>query len=273
MAWSFPGKLVVSGIVSLVSVAFSSSLVWASPSQINTIVCDETASTAQLTVTEPQTGVVVNSAEVIVSGEVWDITQIQVLIDDAPSQILPIAVHQESFEATISVPLGTHVITLEGVDICQVENPVQQLIVTYEPASTGGQDGQGENQDGQGDGRRGSGSEDTQTEINGKPVERAGFLQRTLQPLAEQLNRMFMGALYALDVIPGPNSTGHASIFVPAIRFGLVSTGLLAIIYPQILRIFDAYRGSSVADRLRPRVRGFLRVGGAALVAIGLFLA
>lgn len=273
MAWSFPGKLVASGIAILISVVFGSSLVSASPSQINTIVCDGTASTAQLTVLEPETGVVVNSAGVVVSGEVWDITQIQVLIDDAPSQIVPIAVHQESFEVTISVPLGTHVITLVGVDICQVENPEQQLIVTYEPASTGGQDDQGENQDGQGGDDRRSSDEDTQAEIDDEPIKRASFLQRTLQPLTEQLNEMFLGLLLALDVIPNPNSSGRPSIVVSILRFILVSAGLLAIIYPQIRQIFHYYRGSGAVGRLRPRVRGLLRVGGVALVIIGLFLA
>jgi len=69
------------------------------------------------------------------SGTIADITQIDISIDGNYSRSVGISSGQTTFSFDVVLNPGTRTISLEGYDICSLDNPTDDIVVTYEPAS------------------------------------------------------------------------------------------------------------------------------------------
>ena len=122
-------------LVSIVGVAITAQPAYAASTQVEVAVCNGTTSTAELAITGPASDSVVTNSSVTMSGTIADITQIDVSIDGSYSQSVGISSGQTTFTFDVVITPGTHTISLEGYDICSLDNPTGDVVVTYEPAA------------------------------------------------------------------------------------------------------------------------------------------
>lgn len=103
---------------------------------VNVIVCGERAEIGVLT---PVSDSVADASPVLVSGTVKQAAQIEVYVDDAFDQVVPLAVGQESFQASVALAPGTHTIRLVAIDACpSALDAVHEIVTTYTPPPNSG---------------------------------------------------------------------------------------------------------------------------------------
>lgn len=101
--------------------------------QFDALVCSGESSNAAMVITSPQGDSVVNHSPVMLQGTIYNISQIDVYVDDAYAGTVAVSRHQTTFAAPQSLAEGTHTIRLVGNDICQYQDVEAQVVVTYHP--------------------------------------------------------------------------------------------------------------------------------------------
>lgn len=105
-------------------------------STIDARICEPGGST--ITITAPEPGAVVSQSTISLEGSVQGATQIDVRIDGAYNSTIPLSSGQTTFSESVQLAAGTRTIEVEANDICGVQNGTDTVVVTYQPASTGG---------------------------------------------------------------------------------------------------------------------------------------
>lgn len=103
--------------------------------QVQTLVCDGSSS-ASLTIDAPQSDSVISSMPLTLSGDVSNVTQIDITIDGVYNSSVALGINQTTYSTQISFAPDTKTIELTGNDVCQVEDAVETVVVTYQPSST-----------------------------------------------------------------------------------------------------------------------------------------
>jgi hypothetical protein len=106
---------------------------WAADTTVTTQVCNSSyGSTAQIGITSPVNDSIVNQNSVTLSGSLRDVTQIEVTIDGNYDQTVAIGSGQTSYSTTVNLAAGTHTIEVSGNDMCNISDPTESVVVTYE---------------------------------------------------------------------------------------------------------------------------------------------
>jgi hypothetical protein len=184
---------------------------------------------AALTITAPSAGAVFDSSPVSVTLSVHNIGQVMVYIDGAYSHTVAVDIGASQMVLSIAVPIGSHDITVQGLDPF-TSNSVPDLVpIVYNPSaepSSGGSSGvPGVVQ------RARQGVVDTSAYLN-EQVDQAA----TTSP-AGSLSALMYRGMIALDIAsPSANAESLNKMFL---RFWMVSVGaaLLVLAHP----IFISY--------------------------------
>lgn len=188
-------------------------------SNLAAIICDPSRP-ASLTVVRPQSDSVVTAADIELSGDVTQASQLEVYVDDAYSGVVPLSYNDTHFSTTVSIGLGTHTIKVVAVDVCQVGNATASVVVTYQKT-----------------GSASSGSQ-VPTNVDGsnvtgqQAVESRNLLERfVLLPL--------MGLAQVLDLIAYDSAATGDIDAANLVRFVIITAALLLLFYSKRL----AHRG------------------------------
>lgn len=131
-------RLVVAGLLclGLVNAGMAVSA-FAADTTVSTKICNADApSTANVYISSPQNDSVMTTGNLTLSGTVQDVSQIDISIDANYSQTVAIATGQTTFSVALSVPQGTHTISVEGIDICNIADPTDSVVVTFQPGTS-----------------------------------------------------------------------------------------------------------------------------------------
>lgn len=101
---------------------------------VSTSICNADAgSSASLVIDSPVSDSVVNLASITLTGSVKDVSQIDISIDGDYSQTVAIGAGMLSFSIGMTLSPGTHTILASGVDVCNITDPSDTVVVTYQP--------------------------------------------------------------------------------------------------------------------------------------------
>lgn len=184
-------------------------------SNLAAIICDPSRP-ASLTVVRPQSDSVVTSADIELSGDVTQASQLEIYVDDAYSGVVPLSYNDNHFSTTVSIGLGTHTIKVVAVDVCQVGNATASVVVTYQKVASASNGNQvPTNVDG-------SSITGQEAMVNRNPLE-----QFVLLPL--------LGAAHSLDLIAYDSAATGNIDATNVLRFLIISAALLLLFYSKRL--------------------------------------
>ena len=202
------------GIVVLAAAIMPTQLVSAE-SNLAAIICDPSQS-AELTVIRPRSDSVVNTADIELSGDVKQASQLELYVDDAYSGVVPLSYNDTTYTTTVAIGLGTHTIKVVAVDVCQVGNATASIVVTYQnttAASTGSQ---------------------VPTNVDGSSTTGQSVASNR-SPLDQFILLPLMGLAQSLDLIAYDSTTPGQVQIANMFRFLIISAALLLLFYSNRL--------------------------------------
>jgi hypothetical protein len=224
--------------------------------RIEVMICPDVGM-SNLTIIRPQSDSVVSSPNVVITGDVAYISQIDFFIDGTYGHTLALGQADTSFESNLALSPGTHTIKLAASDSCSQTTHDGSLVLTYEPAITP------------------SVGEDVSTEIEGTTTNTAevvdesvvekGIVERAIeQYIAPSL--VAFGTM--LDLSPPP---GVTSVMTPAnvARSTLFITGTTLIMSAIYVSVF-AVVPPKLSFLLHFRGRTFIGIAISGLALMGL---
>lgn len=96
---------------------------------LRAIVCGQSSS---VTIARPVSDTVVTQREITIEGIVKQAVQLEIQVDGKLDTVSPLDVGQTQFSQTVSIPLGTHTITVVAVNACPGTNGSASTVVTFE---------------------------------------------------------------------------------------------------------------------------------------------
>ena len=184
-------------------------------SNLAAIICDPSRP-ASLTVVRPQSDSVVNNADIELSGEVAQASQLELYVDDAYSGVVPLSYNETHFSTTVSIGLGTHTIKVVAVDVCQVGNASASVVVTYQNATAA------------------SNGSQVPTNVDGSTVNNQDAPSNR-NPLERFVVLPLIGLAQSLDLIRyDAAGTGNMDA-TNILRFVIISAGLVMLFYSNRL--------------------------------------
>lgn len=102
--------------------------------EVGATVCGSTPSAALIDITQPANDSVVNQATLTFRGTVAGASQIVVELNGQYNGTLALANNQTTFEADITLPQGTHTITMRAIEVCGGTDGMDSVVLTYQPA-------------------------------------------------------------------------------------------------------------------------------------------
>ena len=106
----------------------------ATDTQIGARVCGSSPESASLQITQPTDDSVVNQSVVTLRGAVASASQIIIELDEEYSTTLALATNQTTFSTDVTLPQGTHTITLRAIEVCGGSEGTDSIVLTYQPA-------------------------------------------------------------------------------------------------------------------------------------------
>lgn len=219
---------------------------------------------ARLTITSPQDGATVASSPVTVQGEVHNISQIMVYIDDTYSMTYPVDNGATTYSFTASAGAGSHILKLIAINPYNGTTIEQSINFTYTPGA-----------------QPSLPAEAVQT-----ATQTAQVTQQYLQGQVDQasaskpaafLSDVSYEVMSALDIIP---VTGSQSLPRMTTRFWSISAGTALIILTQpMVALYHlaryrllAWNVHALPAIVQHHALFVLRTGGALLLAVGFFI-
>lgn len=214
--------LAVLGTVAMPSVVRAESTI------INTVVCGSLP--AALNITSPASGTVIAQSSVQITGTIERVSQIRVSVDGVFHETIPVSVSDTTFAYTYTVPIGTHTITLTGVDVCQNADAEQSIVLGFAIAEAVVPPP----------------SPNANPNSSNVPGAPAAPVLPPSSPLSQlegtPFGRVIAGLMYnsmvALDLAK-PNS--FAEVPIMTARFVMTAVGLTAMVFPAAL--YAGYKG------------------------------
>jgi len=164
--------------------------------------------------------------QVTVMGTLTQVTQLTAYIDGQFSEVIPIDSDATTFTYSYLSPVGQHTLRLEGQDLCQRTTPVAELVLTYDPTlpptPITGPSAPAATSSPMAASTPATASQAATEEVNnlgGASI----VLPDVLRLMGDGVGRVLTG----LDITSG----GREQSIVAAMRFALVTSGTMAIIF------------------------------------------
>lgn len=100
--------------------------------QMTTVGATVCQSSSSISLTQPASDSTVTQASIPIAGTVSQANQIEVYVDGALDNIIPLTVGQTSYVSSVMLSLGTHTIKVVGVNVCPGANGEASSVVTYQ---------------------------------------------------------------------------------------------------------------------------------------------
>ena len=126
LAASIGVAAVIGGHLLVVPAAFAAN------TTVNATVCDQTLGT--LHIASPATNAAVNKADTVISGQVSKLSQIRAYINGVFHTTVPLDTTSTTFSYTTNLSPGNNTVKLVGIDPCNVNGPVDEIKLVYNPA-------------------------------------------------------------------------------------------------------------------------------------------
>lgn len=121
------GLLLLSVVTAVVSTVLFTAR--ADAANLGVVLCGDRST---ITVTQPESDTIVTKADLTMKGSVGQAAQIEVLLDDAFNNVVPLNLGQTTFETTVQLTPGTHTIKLTAINMCDSGDDASvTLVVTY----------------------------------------------------------------------------------------------------------------------------------------------
>lgn len=245
--------------------------VYATETSVDAIVCNPSDRIATLSITAPTDDTIIGTMPVAVKGEIRNISQIEVYVDEVYSFAESFSSDTTVFNLEVSLERGTHEVLLKGVDICNYNDITDSVVVTHQPPFEQTDE-----------------KSDATTSYDGK---QQGVTAPYTAPIAQSDEPIETGGLAALDAVPilGPiirggiraaDATGLSAPFATGAIRGLTSTaaviaGLVLLTNASVithglhLRKWSFTRGLKLPKMLQEpsRVAIILRIVGFIMLA------
>jgi hypothetical protein len=180
-------------------------------SNLAAIICDPSRP-ASLTVVRPQSDSVVNNANIELSGDVAQASQLEIYVDDAYSGVVPLSYNDTHYSTTVSIGLGTHTLKVVAVDVCQVGNASSSVVVTYQNAASA------------------SNGNQVPTNVDGSTVN-SQEVTSSRNPLEQFVLLPLLGLAQSLDLIAYDSAATGNIDATNVLRFVIISAALVMLFY------------------------------------------
>lgn len=170
----------------------------------------------------PQHSVVISAVPFRLHGSINALSQLRIYIDGAFSQVVPLSVHDTSFDYDITVSPGTHTVTIVGVSAYGSSNPEINFTITYTPEPTPSQPPFGSPRSGQANQQGG-------VILTNQIQSGMSTVQTPLNPMLDAL----YNGLIALNIVTPRDLTQTPTMLW---RLMGVTTGLVLVFMPWVFR-------------------------------------
>ena len=102
--------------------------------EIGATVCGTNPTGALIDITQPANDSVVNQSTVTFRGTVASASQIVVELDGQYNGTVALANNQTTFETDITLPQGTHTVSMRATEVCGGADGTDNIVLTYQPA-------------------------------------------------------------------------------------------------------------------------------------------